>query len=336
MALYKLDNNKKSLVPVPISSFLSVDILEKPHLQPLLRDNLNSIAPDLFLISESFSGWNDSSREVDLLALDAEGNLVVIEIKRTDDAGHAELQAIRYAAMLSSFDFDSVVQIHETFLEKQGKDSTSARQQLEYFLGGDKSPSISNRPRILLVAAGFSREVATTVIWLNEVGLDIRCMQIQLYVLDEIPYLDIEQVIPLRSTQDYMFSMSRKSEAVAKKTSGSRREDTLKVLEDAYVLTQGTTLIFMYFFKKDKDIHVPDEMKRCTFDSAKGEGIIWDYDGERYTLTGLTKKIYFSLGGGNENFNPNGTAHWSIEGENVSLWDKKEVLLKGIVKDSVQ
>jgi RecB family endonuclease NucS len=49
---------------------------------------------------------------VDLLAIDANANLVVIEIKRTTDGCHMELQAIRYAAMVSAMTFERAVQIH--------------------------------------------------------------------------------------------------------------------------------------------------------------------------------------------------------------------------------
>ena len=34
-----------------------------------------------------------------LLCIDREANLVVVELKRTEDGGHMDLQAIRYAAM---------------------------------------------------------------------------------------------------------------------------------------------------------------------------------------------------------------------------------------------
>jgi RecB family endonuclease NucS len=54
------------------------------------------------VITEEFSEWEDSSRRIDLLCLDQKARLVAIEIKRTEDGGHMELQAIRYAAMVSS------------------------------------------------------------------------------------------------------------------------------------------------------------------------------------------------------------------------------------------
>jgi len=45
-------------------------------------------------LSEEFGDWDESRRRIDLLAIDSQANLVVIELKRTSDSGHMELQAI--------------------------------------------------------------------------------------------------------------------------------------------------------------------------------------------------------------------------------------------------
>ena len=52
--------------------------------------------------------------------MDAEANLVVVELKRTADGGHMELQAIRYASMVSAMTFERAVQIHAVFLRRLG------------------------------------------------------------------------------------------------------------------------------------------------------------------------------------------------------------------------
>ena len=81
------------------TSFSIAGLHERRDLQRLLRDHVDVIAPDTLVISEEFGDWEDSRRRIDLLALDKQGNVVVIELKRTEDGGHMELQAIRYASM---------------------------------------------------------------------------------------------------------------------------------------------------------------------------------------------------------------------------------------------
>ena len=39
------------------------------------------------VIGEEFGDWEDSKRRIDLLCLDKQANLVVVEIKRTEDGG---------------------------------------------------------------------------------------------------------------------------------------------------------------------------------------------------------------------------------------------------------
>lgn len=84
----------------PPAGFAALEMYERQDLQRLLRDDIAALGEDLLVVGEEFGDWQDARRRIDLLALDKAGRLVVIEIKRTDDGGHMELQAIRYAAPL--------------------------------------------------------------------------------------------------------------------------------------------------------------------------------------------------------------------------------------------
>lgn len=104
MPLHRVEKDHNKLQIIQPSSFTNEQWRERQHLQPLLRDNPESIDLELFIVSEEFSDWEGSSRRVDLLGLDKEGNLIVIELKRVEEGGHMELQSIRYAAMISAMD----------------------------------------------------------------------------------------------------------------------------------------------------------------------------------------------------------------------------------------
>jgi hypothetical protein len=69
------------------------------------KNNIDILAPDCLVIAEEFSDWEDSRRRIDLLAIDKQANLVVIELKRDEIGAHMELQALRYAAMISTMSF---------------------------------------------------------------------------------------------------------------------------------------------------------------------------------------------------------------------------------------
>ena len=85
---------------------------ERQDLQRLLRSQIEIVSPDTLIISEEFSQWEDSNRRIDLLGIDKNANLVVIELKRTEDGGHMELQSIRYAAMISAMTFERAVEVY--------------------------------------------------------------------------------------------------------------------------------------------------------------------------------------------------------------------------------
>src|SRR5207248_1041236 len=103
MAIYKL--TKDALVPLAETQLVAENIKEREDLQRLLRGQIQALDPALMVISEEFSQWVESSRRIDLLCIDKDANLVIVELKRSEDGGYMELQAVRYAAMISSLTF---------------------------------------------------------------------------------------------------------------------------------------------------------------------------------------------------------------------------------------
>ena len=114
MPLFELKPGE--LVTVPSSTFANEKILERADLQRLLRARIDAITDDVLIVAEEFGAFADAKRRIDLLGIDREGQLVVFELKRTLDGGHLELQALRYAAMISTMTFDDLVSHYENHL----------------------------------------------------------------------------------------------------------------------------------------------------------------------------------------------------------------------------
>jgi RecB family endonuclease NucS len=91
-----------ALVPVPSITFSIEQVLGRADLQRLLRARIDMIVEGVLVVSEEFGAFTDARRRIDLLGVDRDGRLVVFELKRTADGGHLELQALRYAAMVSA------------------------------------------------------------------------------------------------------------------------------------------------------------------------------------------------------------------------------------------
>ncbi|MGH2559545.1 MAG: hypothetical protein ACRDJH_10805 [Thermomicrobiales bacterium] len=179
------------------TSFEAERFRERGDLQRLLRDHIEVVATEVMVVAEEFGDWADSKRRIDLLGLDKDANLVVFELKRTNDGGHMELQAIRYAAMVSTMTFDQVVAAHETYLAKRGNPGDGREAILEFL--GWVEPNVlefAQSVRIVLVAEGFSKELTTAVMWLNQHDLDIRCVRLTPYLISERLLIDVQHTIP--------------------------------------------------------------------------------------------------------------------------------------------
>ncbi len=217
MALYEVSGSK--LVKQAPAQFAGLKLYERADLQRLLRDDISVLDDDLLVLSEEFGHWQDARRRIDLLAIDRGARLVVIELKRTDDGGHMELQSIRYAAMVSTMSFKDVLAAFEAHRTKQpGTDpDVEPADELRAFLDAtdlDDDPEISSDVRIILVSADFGVEITTSVIWLNKFeGMDIRCVRLRPYDLDGKVFLDIQQVLPLPEAADYQVKVRRKEAA---------------------------------------------------------------------------------------------------------------------------
>jgi hypothetical protein len=198
------------------AGFAPLGLRERQDLQRLLREQIGALDEDLLIISEEFGNWEDARRRIDLLAIDRDGHLVVIELKRTEDGGHMDLQALRYAAMVSSMTFDDAVAAYGEFLSRTRPDEPSdPKAGLIAFLGyeDDDEPDISEDVRIILVSADFGREITTAVLWLNRFeGMDIRCVRLVPYSLDGKVMLDIQQIVPLPEAADYQVRVRRKAQ----------------------------------------------------------------------------------------------------------------------------
>jgi hypothetical protein len=207
--------NEVAISEVPHTTFPELRIRERRDLQRLLRDNIEVVAADTRIIAEEFGDWDRSQRRIDLLGVDKDANLVVVELKRDEDGGHMELQAIRYAAMVARMTFEEATDVYARYLSANGN-SVDARASLLDFLGWS-SPSdgeFARDVRVVLAAADFSPEVTSTVLWLNDKELDITCVRLRPYQVGEQLLLNVEQIVPLPEASDYQIQIKNKAREV--------------------------------------------------------------------------------------------------------------------------
>ena len=298
----------KGLDPVPVRTFKETNVLEK-DLEEALRLRPDVLEEELFIVKSQFRDFDGSQKAIDLLALDNKGRLVVVELKRTPTGDHAELQAIRYAAMVSKMTLEQITKAHaewsaKTPTEEEKKEAeTRVKEHLQRC---EPSKLDTTCPRIILASAGFSKELTTSVLWLlANSELDIKCVELRLHETDDKErLLDASQIIPLTEESAYWIGVSQQR-ANERERQMQERKQRSNFRFSMVGIRDGETLVFHN-----------DPSKECTVIDANKPKVKFKDDGEEYSLSGLAQKIE-----GKDSLQ--GPRYWLYEGETLQALREK-------------
>ena len=171
--MLKIDRSRRSFIQMGTPSLAAAAVSERYDLQEYISNSpeafFGELGQDLFLIGKEVPLSAGVPDRLDLLAVDRQGCLVVTELKRGSHKLQ-HLQAISYAAMISAWSPDDVLQSL----------SEERRAELEDFLE-DGLEGLNRQQRIILVAEAYDYALLASAEWLSErYGLDILCCRIAL------------------------------------------------------------------------------------------------------------------------------------------------------------
>jgi len=321
--IYKISEGLDYATPTKSTKFTQEKILERAHIQEWIRKDPTILGEDLLILTMEFNKFKNSNDRLDLLAVDREGNLVVIELKRDEVAGHADLQAIRYAAMVSSMTLEIITPYYIDYRERYYNEELTpedALNRIVSFIENDDFVEFSDKPRIILCSEGFSPEITATVLWLRNTNVDISCISIAPYKVGDDLFIVPTKIIPVKETEQYLIDIKQKEEKVVR-TKGSVRKNTMQLLLDSDIIKPGDKIYLRHAlpshltFDKDDATFVAE----LTGDSRKS--VRWEKDGEAYSITALTKKIFST--DWTEWTGRNGNWHWTNE-SGTTLWHLAE------------
>ena len=166
--MLRFNKKNSSFSSAEKSSLKENKILERYDLQKAIvtswEEFKNEIGlPSAFLIGQEITPDNSTQNSLDLLAYDAEeSSLIVIELKREKNKLQL-LQAISYAAMVSKWDKETIIQHinHQKVAD------------YEELLGIVNSNELNTEIKIVLIAESFDPEVIVTADWLTAFSLNI-------------------------------------------------------------------------------------------------------------------------------------------------------------------
>jgi len=211
--MFKIDVNNNRITPISSKRFFELGFREREHLQEWLANQPDALGEELLIIQKEFDGFDDTRERLDLLALDKDGNLVVIENKLDDTGRDVMWQALKYASYCSSLTKAQLIDIYQAYLNRycQGGD---AKTLICEFLGAPELEEVvlnsGTKQRLMLVAANFRKEVTSTALWLLSHGIAIQCFKVTPYASDNDLFLNVEQIIPTPEAKEMMIGMNAK------------------------------------------------------------------------------------------------------------------------------
>lgn len=204
-------------------------------MEEILRNSIDLLCDDeesMLIVGRQVQ--NEKLGRSDLTAVDNNGNIVLIEIKRDrKDIEHrkeaVEFQAIRYAASYATIENidDIVKKVYALYIEKYRSEfevgeltsyELGIRKLNDFLRGNGAENTFNNKQRIILVASDYDEQTLSAVAWLNSNKVDFSCFKLTPYQLKDEVYLYVEKVLPLADYDDYYVNLMDKASPSVIKT----------------------------------------------------------------------------------------------------------------------
>ena len=189
---------------------------ERDHLQEWVIANPEVLGEGILVVTTEYGHWLTTSGSIardrlDILGLGTDGRLVVAELKRGHAPDTVDMQALKYAAMVSRFNLESLAEAYGAFRRSRDEDISDS-ESLEHLNNHTQFTVDSETlrsPRIVLLASSFPYSVTSTAVWLSEMGIDISLVQFQAYRLDDKVLMSVSQLYPVRDVAEFTVAPTR-------------------------------------------------------------------------------------------------------------------------------
>lgn len=270
--MFRVDRSQNRLSRLVQKRFSDLALRERDHLQEWLANQPDALGEELLIIQKEFDGFDETRERLDLLALDKDGNLVVIENKLDDSGRDVTWQALKYTAYVSGLTKTQIVDIYQQYLDRFCGGGNAAVRLCEFMEVEDLGEihlNPGNDQRMIFIAANFRREVTATVLWLLSRGIRAQCFKVTPFMLGEELILDIQQIIPTPEAADFMIGMSTKDneEKITHDTQKKRHQLRINFWETALdqLRADGITLYQNISPTKDHWLSAGSGMRSCPY-----------------------------------------------------------------------
>lgn len=187
---------------------------------------------------------------LDILGLDSDGHPVVVELKRDKAPDTVDMQALKYAALVSRFTLSHLAAAHADYVRKRDPDHPVSDEQALALLTEQSTvdEQTLRAPRIILMAASFPRTVTATVVYLNQsLNLDIRLLAFKAYRTGGQVLVTISQLYPPLEVADFVLDpeVQRRRDRNSAETTRDRDMTSVARIIAGNLLEVDSTLTFV-------------------------------------------------------------------------------------------
>jgi hypothetical protein len=309
---------------VPIS-LAQAGLREREHLQEWVIGHPEVLGPAVKIVAFEFGSWTGHTGEkerdrLDILALDRDGHLIVVELKRDKAPDTVEMQALKYAALVSRFTRDDLDRVHARYrTQASGHEVSAKAAAAELDAWSEITEDTLRSPKVVLMATDFPQTVTATVVFLHQqLGLDIRLLVFQAYQTSNDVLITVSQHYPPPGIEEFVLSpeVSEAQRVKSGKQDKQREASIVARLVRAEALEQGEELRFRAGPEESASLSAwfQQDSKRAfaTWQEDSSAPLVWQADDQPYSPTGLARLI-LEQGAGKPVVALRGPSYWQNE-----------------------
>lgn len=206
--LYKVtENGSRTHLKPLLSTTLSHQGLLEKQMEQWLADNPTVILPEEEQQALVFSQEVPFENMTDVLAVDGQGNVLVIEVKRGVTPRDVIAQALEYGSKVAEWDYETLNLKAMVYFKQHGQDFDSLLDAFEKTFGiapGDfPTEKFNLLQRLVIVSENVDPGVERTARWLRQQGVSLSCVSYTCYLTagdDPEVFLDFQEVVRLGET----------------------------------------------------------------------------------------------------------------------------------------
>ena len=183
MAIFRLNVENGNLHSAELIVAKETDVELESYLESWLENSPGALVEEesiLWIGRQTSADVEESTIFPDLLGLDSEGNLVIVELKKSEAPRDVVAQLLEYAAWANELSDEQIQGIAATYFQILKKETTLQDAFGEIF--GDEIPELNRRLRLFVVAKEMPGMVSHVCRFLRTShGMDINCIAVSTF-----------------------------------------------------------------------------------------------------------------------------------------------------------